>query len=96
VDFNKGAYLEEDGPDVIPHISLTSVDTSQCDSSLMTGSEELASSSCSARWTFCINRRLSVPLLIVAAMMTKEVRGTTTRDKAELNVLFSGDHNHIT
>jgi hypothetical protein len=69
------AYLEEDGSDVIPHISFTSLDTSQCDSSLMTGSEELVSSSGSARWTFCIKRRLSVPLLIVAVMMMKEVRG---------------------
>ena len=68
-------YLEEDGSDVIPHISFTSLDTSQCDSSLMTGSEELASSSGSSRWTFCIKRRLSVPLLIVAVMMMKEVSG---------------------
>ena len=41
----------------------------------MTGSEELASSSGSSRWTFCIKRRLSVPLLIVAVMMMKEVSG---------------------
>jgi hypothetical protein len=80
--------LELDGSEVIPHISLTSLDTSQCDSSLMTGSAELLSSSCFAGCTFCIKRRLSVPLLIVAVMMGREVKGN---HKPVLDVPVSDD-----
>jgi hypothetical protein len=42
----------------------------------------LISSSCSARCTFCIKRRLSVPLLIVAVMTRREVKGATSAQRS--------------
>lgn len=93
VNFKQGVApyleLEEDGS-VIPHIALTSLDTSQCDSSLTMGSAsaELVSSSGSACRAFCIKRRLSVPLLIVEVMTRGEVR---VHHKAALNVLVADD-----